>query len=188
VPITVNCPACGKVLKAPDNMAGKVAKCPGCSGRVSIPEAETEIFDAEVESPMMPILIPQPASNDLLNMADPPTPAGAVPAEGGDQARRPCPACGEMIVNTAAKCRFCGEIFDPELKRAEEKKNKSPDDDMTTGDWVLAVLCSGIGCIMGIVFLIQGKKKGGKMLGVSFLMAIVWNILKIAVQSAANQR
>ena len=26
--------------------------------------------------------------------------------------------CGEMIVATAAKCRFCGEVFDPTLKRS----------------------------------------------------------------------
>jgi hypothetical protein len=30
--------------------------------------------------------------------------------------RRPCPACGEAIVATARKCRFCGEIFDPALR------------------------------------------------------------------------
>jgi hypothetical protein len=36
-------------------------------------------------------------------------------AEG--EKRRPCPECGEMIVEGAAKCRFCNAIFDPKLKR-----------------------------------------------------------------------
>ena len=41
--------------------------------------------------------------------------------------RRPCPMCGEMIVATAAKCRFCGEVFDPTLKKAKSKKKKKYD-------------------------------------------------------------
>ena len=29
-----------------------------------------------------------------------------------------------MIVATAAKCRYCGEVFDPTLKKAKSKKKK----------------------------------------------------------------
>jgi hypothetical protein len=32
--------------------------------------------------------------------------------------RKSCPACGESIAAVAKKCRFCGEIFDEELRRA----------------------------------------------------------------------
>ena len=32
--------------------------------------------------------------------------------------------CGEMIMATAAKCRYCGEVFDPKLKRGKSKKKK----------------------------------------------------------------
>ncbi len=28
--------------------------------------------------------------------------------------------CGEMIVATAAKCRFCGEVFDPTIKKLKK--------------------------------------------------------------------
>jgi hypothetical protein len=42
--------------------------------------------------------------------------AVAAPSPAAD-ARRPCPMCGEMIVATAAKCRFCGEVFDKALLR-----------------------------------------------------------------------
>ncbi len=35
---------------------------------------------------------------------------------GAEALRRPCPMCGEpMIVAAAAKCRFCGAVFDPRL-------------------------------------------------------------------------
>jgi DNA-directed RNA polymerase subunit M/transcription elongation factor TFIIS len=40
----VRCPSCGKVLKAPDSAAGKLAKCPNCEAKVRIPDA---ILDAE---------------------------------------------------------------------------------------------------------------------------------------------
>jgi len=43
------------------------------------------------------------------------TPGVAAPDAGGEQ-RRPCPECGEMIIATAVKCRFCGALFDPRLK------------------------------------------------------------------------
>jgi hypothetical protein len=118
---------------------------------------------------------------------------GMDPNEGSEvETRKPCPMCGEMIVRDAAKCRYCGEIFDPELKKREKKKAKSSkfsgsdDEDLTTGDWVVAVLCSGIGCIVGIVWMIQGKPKGAKMLGVSLLMQVVWTVIRIAIEAASG--
>lgn len=42
MPIRVNCP-CGKVLNAPDRLAGKMAKCPGCQQAVNIPDILEEI-------------------------------------------------------------------------------------------------------------------------------------------------
>src|SRR5690348_2804387 len=49
--------------------------------------------------------------------------------------------------------------------------------DLSGADWVIIVLCSGIGCIIGIVRLIQGKPNGGKMLGYSLLFVVIWNII-----------
>jgi hypothetical protein len=37
--------------------------------------------------------------------------------------RRPCPACGELIVASALKCRFCGEIFDETLARSQRRRS-----------------------------------------------------------------
>ena len=67
--------------------------------------------------------------------------------------RSPCPACGEMIKTTAAKCRYCGEIFDETLRRAEKKRATGEDADLSAGDWVLAVLCPNIACIMSLVWM-----------------------------------
>lgn len=109
-------------------------------------------------------------------------PAAETPAEPN---RKPCPACGEMIVATASKCRFCGEILDAralKVKGVRSTASSSTDDDMTTGDWVVAVLCSGIGCIAGIVWMIQGKPKGAKMVGVSILFALGWGAIRAVLQ------
>ncbi len=38
--------------------------------------------------------------------------------------RRPCPMCGEMIVAGAAKCRYCGEVFDSTLKKVKKSGGK----------------------------------------------------------------
>jgi hypothetical protein len=106
--------------------------------------------------------------------------------------REPCPACGEMIVKGAAKCRFCGEILDPSLKKLEKKKNKarsgrlSDDDELTTSDWIICLLCPGIGCIGGVIYMIQGKPKGSKIFGLSFLMVVFWNIIRYALEQAAG--
>jgi DNA-directed RNA polymerase subunit RPC12/RpoP len=179
--ITFTCSNCGKTLKAPEETVGKKARCPACQTIVIVPAAEV---DAEP--------VHRPSEEDREPPEETPYYKEEAPADEeqtGRQGRRPCPMCGEMIAAIAAKCRFCGEIFDPELRRLETKKKKKKktrdiDEDMTTGDWVLAILCSGIGCIMGIVWLIQGKPKAGKMIGVSILFSIIWTIVRLALEAA----
>jgi hypothetical protein len=53
--------------------------------------------------------------------------------------------------------------------------------DLTTADWLVCILCSGIGCIFGIVRLIQGKPNGAKMLGMSILFAFIWVVLRVII-------
>lgn len=182
--IHVKCTFCGKQIKAKDSSAGKRGKCPDCGGTIQIPnlpEQEEEIYDASLTG-----------EDDTFGLED------YDPNEGetiSSANRKPCPSCGEDIARSAAKCRFCGEIFDPALKKQAEKELKKSrkgdksyiDDDMTTGDWVVAVICSGIGCIAGIVWMIQGKPKGGKMVMVSLGFVILWNIISAIISAAARQ-
>lgn len=174
--IKVSCSSCNSVFKAPDNAAGKKAKCPQCGGTIQIPLPEPEgVLEAEVA--------PDWGFDDEDFDVAPPT---DVPEA---DKRKPCAMCGEMIALEAVKCRYCGEIFDPALKKKmKKKKSKYSDDDadLSGGEWLLAILCSGIGCIMGIVWIIQGKPKGPKMLGVSFLAGICWNILSAILQAIAE--
>ena len=186
----MNCPSCGKTLSAPDNAAGKKAKCPGCGQIMTVPEAVLEAEDiyAPAREPPTPFS-PQPSAGDGGSWLDEVQGAAASPtAPGpGSDARRPCPECGEMIAVGAAKCRFCNAVFDPRLKAQLAKRNYSAsDEDLTTGDWVFCILCGGIACIFGIVYAIQGKPKGMKMVGISFAAIVVWNILNAIFQAAIH--
>ena len=183
--ISFQCPNCGKKLKAPDNAAGKSSSCPGCGGKVTCPEP---VYDAEVIE-MTPLESPgadpyaELGTDQTYGMVDP-QPA----AESSTESRRPCPMCGEMILTTAAKCRFCGEIFDPMLKKTKGRKSVAEDETISTAEMVLAVVCSGIGCIVGIVWMIQGKPKGLKMVGLSIAMNIFWLIVNFALRSMLTQQ
>jgi predicted RNA-binding Zn-ribbon protein involved in translation (DUF1610 family) len=171
--IQMTCSGCGAKLKVSDSAVGKTMPCPKCGKALTVSEP---VYDAEaIPEPVDPYGLDEPAHE---------APASGPPGE----ERRPCPVCGEMIVASAAKCRYCGEIFDPALKKAEALKSKSSgspaDADLTTAEVVCAVICSGIGCIMGIIWMIQGKPKGKKMFGISLVFVIIWTVVQILVQNA----
>ena len=166
--ISVDCSKCGKTLKAKDSAAGKTAKCPSCGEPILIPQA-SKVYDAE---------------DEYGSSTGPAEDSSGVSA--GDDLKA-CAMCGEMIAAAAKKCKFCGEIFDAKLKKSR-KKSASSGEEMTTGDWVLCVICPGIGCIVGIVRAIQGKSMGGKMIGISIGFIILWNIISVIIQTAAQRQ
>ena len=175
MPISFECPQCGKKLKAPESAVGKSSACPGCGGTVTCPEPiyDAEVVDMTLEQPGKPAGVDPYADLDDGKAYGVVDPGPAAPAPDG---RRPCPMCGEMIVANAAKCRYCGEVFDPALKKAKGKRSNqfsAEDSDLSGGEIAVAVLCSGIGCIAGIVWMIQGRPKGMKMFGISLLMIVV---------------
>lgn len=168
MPIQFSCPSCGKSLKAPETSAGQMAKCPYCQTHLQVPEPV-----AEADVPVQAEAVPE----DTYAMQSP----AATPTEDD---RRPCPMCGEMIKPNAVKCRFCGEVFDETLKRVDKKKKY--DTDLTAAEWLVAILCANIGCIVSIVWMIQGKPKGTKMFAVSLCAQIVWTVLWFILQAAAH--
>jgi predicted RNA-binding Zn-ribbon protein involved in translation (DUF1610 family) len=186
MPISFSCPRCGKNLKAPDNAAGKSSKCPGCGSPVTCPEP---VYDAELVEPASggPDPYADLDEDKPYGLAGPSPGAPPAPEPSGE-ARRPCPMCGEMIVATAAKCRYCGEIFDSALKKAKKKGKKysADEENLSGGDIAVGLICSGIGCIAGIVWMIQGKPKGWKMLLLSIISDVVKSV-GLAIYQSQNQ-
>ncbi len=189
--ISFLCARCGKKLKAPDAAAGKSSKCPGCGSTVTCPEP---VYDAEVVE--MEVAPETPSGfNPFADLDDdkPYGVAGPQPVEQtSDDGRRPCPMCGEMIVASAAKCRFCGEVFDATLKKVKSKKKKkkkydAEDESLTGSEIAIGIICSVVGCIAGLVWMIQGKPKGLKMVGLAIVADIVKSVIFTAFQSAMKQ-
>ncbi len=184
-----NARAAASDIQIPASMAGKRVKCPGCSHVWQVPGP---VVDAE-EVPELPAL--ESRFDDLISDSYPLAkdiggvtgPAGQ-PAAAGEPPRRPCPMCGEMIVVGAAKCRFCNAIFDETLKRTEKKKKRKggSDEDLTPSEWVFCIICPGLVCIAGLIYLIMGKPKALKLIGASFLFAVIWNIIFFIIGSLAN--
>ena len=99
-------------------------------------------------------------------------------------ATKECRFCGEAIQRKARKCRFCGE-YQSEADRATKEKHakaSSGDDNLTGSEIVFGLLCGGIACIMGIVWVCQGKKKGWKLIGLSFISQLIGLIIRLAAE------
>jgi hypothetical protein len=133
MPITFYCPRCARKLRAPDNAAGQSSTCPGCGNRVACPEPvyDAEVVEMTVKQPKAKVVemtLLQPPAVDPYADLDDGKPYGLVNGPAAEQTdslgaegRRPCPMCGELIVASAAKCRFCGEVFDQTLRKKKGK-------------------------------------------------------------------
>lgn len=96
MPIHVTCPGCGKSINAPDHAAGRTGTCNDCGTSIAIPETTTPDAEAVVPSFSTPPPLPPQAPSS-----------------------QPCPFCREPILLGARKCKHCGEILDPDLRRRE---------------------------------------------------------------------
>lgn len=78
MPIRVVCPQCGKALNAPDTAAGKVANCPECKGKISIPGAPTGAavapMVAQAARPAFPVAVAAAAMAPPVASVAPPLP------------------------------------------------------------------------------------------------------------------
>jgi hypothetical protein len=120
MPISCECPECGKRLKAADSAAGKKAVCPGCGAAVRIPLPE---------SPDL--------AGDEFNIHDVDVSSGI--DEIVDD-RVPCPMCGEMIKPEAVRCRHCGE----NLKSARRKGRRSGHDPSMPVTVIVSIVIEGL--------------------------------------------
>ena len=175
--IRFDCPKCGKRLSAPDGATGRTATCPGCQALVTAPKPQPGTL---VEEPSVASTFPPPDAAG--------TSADELPQFTTDeqQATTSCPRCGEPVVTPALVCQACGESLGAGTPR--KKKRAAQESELETSDWLLCLLCSVVGCIMGFVCLAQGKPKGLKMVFVSLGMILVWGVVRVAMQTILQGR
>ena len=65
----------------------------------------------------------------------------------------------------------------PGLTPNPPRRGGDDDDELTPVEILLAVLCTNIACIFGIVWLVMGKPKGIKMIGLCVLVNVAWFVL-----------
>jgi hypothetical protein len=97
-----------------------------------------------------------------------------------------CSNCGKAVAQAVGTCPFCNTPLRRSVRRrprryrgSTSKAERMP----SVADWVICILCPGIGCIIGIVALIQGEtKRGGIMVAVGGGLAVVGTLLRLAAQ------
>jgi hypothetical protein len=118
MPIPFTCPHCHKRVKAPDQMAGKSALCPGCKKQVTIPKPTAALFNEapapeDVEAAAAAALVDEPKKEEV---------AAAKTIDFN------CPFCDELVHLSAelagkrSPCPECRRIIKvPELVKTEPK-------------------------------------------------------------------
>jgi DNA-directed RNA polymerase subunit M/transcription elongation factor TFIIS len=89
------CPACGRMLRVPDEFADPVLTCPRCLAEVPNPRRRAEDATARQGAPG-PTVEPVP-----------PRTSSAAITEAPETARRTCPGCGRLLQGDWQFCPFC---------------------------------------------------------------------------------
>jgi len=159
------CPKCGGIISFGEN----VVNCQDC-GTTSHETCHRE--DGCVSEKCRAAKRPTFKKRNLPGTAA----AGGAPGGGPAADMKECDSCGEMIKRRARKCRFCGE-YQGAHKKLQEKRSYADDDNLSIWEIIFAILCGGIACIVGIVYICQGKKKGWKLILVSIIANVIWRVL-----------
>ena len=176
-------------MRANRTIAGRI--CPQCHTEIELGDPIVNCRDCDVSSHehCYERVGSCPNVECRSHSNPPPTPASGTQqiAQTAPELSGPtisCPYCGEAIMATAKKCKYCQEWLDEFLRKINERMGKNEDDNMTAVDVLLCVFCSGIGCVMGLIYAIQGKKKGWKMMVLSIVISFLFSLLRAIMEES----
>jgi S1-C subfamily serine protease len=171
--VVVSC-ECGTRVSVPEVEPGAAPlrfKCPRCGGELRSPVAGAS---------------PAPASRgaglgaDALSRLDEEATGAGV---GPGRSMKPCPYCGEEILASAKKCRYCNEFLDeapapsrsaPSRGAAAKGRAKGGDDsEPNPTEYAVAILLAPIGLIIGLVWAARRQAKASAMIKVSALTCVI---------------
>ena len=116
------------------------------------------------------------ASNEAES---PPSVEPAAPEAGPAHEMKECEFCGEKIRKGALRCRYCKEEVGHLRRRKALRKRREEEANANLGggEIALGIFLGGIACIVSIVWIIQGKKKGWKLFLLSVVSQLIWGLL-----------
>jgi hypothetical protein len=187
--------ACGKRFRVKDEYAGRKGKCPACGNPVIIPKPVVKPAEPVGWDDLEALETSGSVQEDEgIAMAQPERRAAAASPAVPQTRQKACPACGSTISSFALICEHCGANVKTGAKGGKKStyastRGGSSDlaEPLSGLDWAMIILCPGIGMIVGIIRLVQGRSSGGKLLGFSFLATVIFGAIKVAMLSAVHQ-
>ncbi|GMV83848.1 MAG: hypothetical protein AMXMBFR7_50320 [Planctomycetota bacterium] len=180
-------PAFPERMKANKVLAGRI--CSGCSVGIELgqdvwncPQCQGTMHQACHEAHGTCRNADCPSALQMATAPAAQAPQGG-PGSANTAAMKPCPYCGESVLKEARKCRYCGEMLDKaaRLRQDRMKRQAAEDENLSGSEIAFGILCGGIACVFGLVWMLQGKKKGAKLVGVALLSIVVQTVIRIIV-------
>ena len=186
--ISVTCPACGKVMNAPEVLRGKKIRCKGCDGVVTVGTPAAAAAAPAVPAPAAPAA---PAAGHSEEW-------GVVSAYGmtKDVDKPRCPFCAIDLEEGQADCLRCG--YNLVTRERHEPKVLEP---VTPGEyfvWLLPGMFGFLGvllCVGGLVIVWTGVPdlsdigfrwtqdwRWGRVYATCFLGFVMWSCGVVAVK------
>jgi hypothetical protein len=109
--IHFKCDKCESGIKAPDNLAGRAAKCPKCKQHIVVPCIQIE---------QMPIRITGDSNGNSTNLNE----AQNITKYKPKKQIKVCPFCKKEIPTAATMCKSCEIAFGCEIAEAKKQKER----------------------------------------------------------------
>ena len=91
----------------------------------------------------------------------------------------PCKSCGEMILAKSYRCRFCDDYQNESDRKNATVSPDDPDSKLSVVEIIFGLMCGLPALIMGVVWMVQGKPKGLKMVLLSLTLTGISVILRL---------